>query len=225
MGSGHRVLLLTRSDDAHVLPVEEELRRRGGEVLRCNLADFPAHLTLSARLDQGWHGMLTTDDGQIVALETLRSIWWRRPLRYCAPKTYPPEVRVFVEREASRELLGVLHGLQAFWVSPPDAIQHAESKPLQLVTAHRLGLRVPRTLITNDPADVRAFYGVCHGRIMSKAVARGSIDGPPGTPRFLYTNRVSLEDLAHLDGVRATAHLFQMASITGFNCRCQTTSR
>ena len=42
---------------------------------------------------------------------------------------------------------------------------------------------------------------------MLKAVSRGAIEGEER--RFIYTSRVQPEHLAALEGVRATAHLFQ----------------
>lgn len=79
--------------------------------------------------------------------------------------------------------------------------------PLQLASVQRLGLRTPRTLLTNNPDEVRAFYETCLGQIILKAVSRGVIEGEKR--RFIYTSKVQPEHLVALEGVRATAHLFQ----------------
>jgi len=95
----------------------------------------------------------------------------------------------------------------ALWVSRPQAIRKAELKPLQLALARSLGLRTPKTLVTNDPDAARRFYEECEGQLILKAVSKGIIEGTP--TRFLYTSEVSEASLSHLEGIRVTAHLLQ----------------
>jgi hypothetical protein len=211
------VLLLSQEGDGHISPVQEAVVRLGGRALYCDLADFPERIQLSAQLGGSpWNGKLIYQD-QIVALEDIKSIWWRRPQNYHAPADYAPTVRAFLDREAYRGFLGLLLGVpgsdRPFWVSRPNSIWAAEFKPSQLAAAQMVGLSVPKTLLTNDPASVTDFYTECQGRVICKAVWRGLLDPEsdlgPGQERFIYTNELRPEHLAWLDGVRATAHLFQ----------------
>ncbi len=206
------VLILTRSNDPHMPPVVEEIRARGADVLCFNLADFPEEVLLETTLaaDQnGWSGSIVYQH-QRVALDLLASIWWRRPKQYRAPATYTPGERAFLEEEANRGIIGVLESLslhQTLWVSRLHSIRRAELKALQLAAVQHLGLRVPRTLITNNPTVARIFYDACRGNIILKAVSRGAIEDERG--RFIYTSKVQPEHLSSLKGVRATAHLLQ----------------
>lgn len=178
-----RVLILTQPSDMHAPPVMEEIHRRGAEVLCFDLADFPEHVSLDTRLGSlGWEGTIT-HQGQTVALQTLKSVWWRRPQPYTA-KAHDSGVKEFLEREAYRGIIGTLEGLEAgtdgtLWVSRPECIRRAELKSLQLVEAQKSGLRTPRTLLTNDPNAVRNFYEECLGKIILKAVSKGIIAGLP----------------------------------------------
>lgn len=207
------ILVLTKAFDPHVDPVAEELRRRNVPMIRLNPADFPRHIQLAAQISSssaGWQGPLILQN-QAHDLADIRSIWYRRPTPYVAPREYLPPVRAFLALENLRGFFGVLQG--PFWVSPRGAIQAAEFKPAQLEAARALGFQVPRTLITNDPTAVLAFFDACGGAIISKAVARGVVD-PEGhylkeQPRFMHTSQVAREDLNDLEGVRACAHLFQ----------------
>ncbi len=207
------VLILTRANDPHMLPVAAEVRTRGANVLCFNLADFPEHVTLQTTFtSEGMNGSLTYQSRR-VALDTLASIWWRRPERYKAPPTYTPGERTFVEEEANRGLLGALESLtfqETLWVSRSHMIRRADLKPLQLASAQQVGFRVPRTLVTNDPDAVREFFELCQGNIILKAVSRGAIEDEEH-PRFIYTSPVLPEYLSALEGVRATAHLLQEA--------------
>ncbi|MBE3559682.1 MAG: ATP-dependent carboxylate-amine ligase [Ktedonobacteraceae bacterium] len=157
-----------------------------------------------------WSGIITCRDQQIL-LDSLTSIWWRRPERYRAPEGYSPGEKTFLEEEANRGIVGVLDSLSlhhTLWVSRPYHIRRADLKPLQLASAQHLGLRIPRTLVTNDPAAVREFYDECRGEVVLKAVSRGAIEDQ-ARRRFIYTSKVQPEHLSALDGVRITAHLFQ----------------
>jgi len=45
------------------------------------------------------------------------------------------------------------------WVNPPAGARDAENKLLQLQHARALGLNIPATLVSNDPAAIRRFVG------------------------------------------------------------------
>lgn len=212
-----KVLVLTQEFDPHVPPVALALHKRDVEVLRFDLRDFPEHVELTARIgpDHPWQGPLSYD-GRVHDLSQLRSVWYRRPKQYEAPKAYIPPVRVFLNTENLRGLVGVLQQGPT-WVSRRESIQYAEYKLAQLAAAQALGLSIPRTLITNSPGAVKAFAEECNGAIISKAIARGAIDPEgvyltgPNPKNCLYTNTVQPEHLEHVEGVRVCAHLFQQA--------------
>ena len=210
------VLMLSRPSDAHILPVQTAVRRMGGSVLLCDIADFPEKIHISGMLSReqfGWSGTLCSQS-QTVAWEEIQSIWWRRPKRY-QTESYPLEVAKLLGQEAYYGFLGLLLGgpddRHPLWVSHPYAIRVAEFKASQLLLAQRLGLRVPKTLITNEPATVQAFYEECQGKVICKPVWKGNLDRgdqtPPGQPRFVYTNIIQSEHLTFLDGVSGNCSL------------------
>lgn len=209
---GKKILLLTQKVDAHAYPILQELEHRHVQVLRFDLADFPAHIEIASSLEGGqrWKGWLRYE-GQIHALEEIHSVWNRRPTNPDVSNAYLPPIRAFLNLENVRGLVGILHG--AFWVSPRSAIQAAECKPAQLHLAQSVRLPVPRTLITTHPEAVTAFFEECGGRVISKAVAKGVVDIEKRylkeEPRFMYTSQVLAEHLDDLEGVRVCAHLFQ----------------
>jgi len=211
------VLILSRSNDSHVPPVAEEIRARGLGVICFNVADFPEQVTMTSTLDPfhtGWVGTLTMQKQQI-PLDSLLSIWRRRPRPYKAPEVYTLGERAFIEEEADRALLGVLDSLaleHTLWVSRVHSVRRADFKPLQVAMAQRLGLRVPRTLITNQPSAARDFYDACQGNIVLKSVSRGMIEHEnQRIGRFIYTSKVEAGHVVpeQLAGVRVTAHLLQ----------------
>ncbi|HYY83767.1 MAG TPA: hypothetical protein VE686_04615, partial [Beijerinckiaceae bacterium] len=55
-------------------------------------------------------------------------------------------------------------------VNSPSRNRLVDHKPFQLQLAHRCRLRVPRTLVTNDPEEARRFV-FHHGRAVTKSIA------------------------------------------------------
>jgi glutathione synthase/RimK-type ligase-like ATP-grasp enzyme len=208
------VLILSRPNDQHLAPVIEEIRVRGVHVCYLDQADFPHNISINVQTGQDhklWSGTLISPL-ETIALDSLISIWRRRPTTYKAPMIYTPGERTFIEEEADRAFLGVLDSLfsHVLWVSRTHSIRRAELKALQLSLAQHCGLRIPRTLITNEPAAARAFYETCQGNVVVKAVSRGTIeDEPQHIGRFIYTSRVEQDHLHQLEGIRVTAHLLQ----------------
>lgn len=69
----------------------------------------------------------------------------------------------------------------ARWLNPLAALELLDCKPYQLRLAQQVGLTVPRTTISNNPAAVeRIFNEVDHGRVVFKSL----------TPLFLPTDDV-----------------------------------
>ena len=88
----------------------------------------------------------------------------------------------------------------AIWVSRPSVLRTAANKPLQLKLAQSLGLRTPRTLITNDPSRFREFVSLCEGNVVVKATGTGWVYSSQGDDLwFVLTNRLSEADLDNLD--------------------------
>ena len=57
-------------------------------------------------------------------------------------------------------MLGTLRtAFRGRWVSDPEATRRAENKLVQLVAAKAAGFRVPRTLVSNDPAEMNQPRG------------------------------------------------------------------
>ena len=104
---------------------------------------------------------------------------------------------------------GVFASLDHAWfVNDPDR-QQAAVKPLQLRLAEQIGLRIPDTLITNDPAAAAAFVDRHERRVVHKTLT-------PPRHRFLATKEWSESDREVLDNLVLAPTIFQ-ETVTG--CR------
>jgi Prokaryotic glutathione synthetase, ATP-grasp domain len=99
-----------------------------------------------------------------------------------------------------------------------SALADAEYKPRQLVLLRQAGLVTPPTLVTNDPAAVRAF-AAAQGDLVVKPLTE-PIVWEGGGESVVFTRRVAAGDLDTLDGVDTTAHLFQSTSAPASPATC-----
>lgn len=203
MGDERTVLVLTQPYDVTADYVVAELAARDVPVFRCDPGDFPQTLTLVARWGGGWHGSLRLP-GRRAALHNLGCAYYRRPTAFELPAHLSDEERRWAAREARMGLGGVLVA-HPRWLNHPHDIARAEYKPAQLAAADSVGLSVPPTLITNEPAAAERFVRE-HGGVVVKPLGSGVLT-EAGTAKLIYTNRVRAEEIDHT--VSGTAHLFQ----------------
>jgi len=188
-----RIAILTRKDDFHALVVCDALRAQGVECVIVETDRLAGRGCLSWSASGGLaHATIRDAEDHIVDVASLDAVWWRR-------LTGDPQLPVSVQDEAARDLItrdcrATLAGLflSAFkgqWVSHPEATRLAENKVLQLNAGHHAGLRVPRTLVSQDPARIRQFCEELDYCVVVKTVA-----GTPMTP--LLAGKIMPEMLA-----------------------------
>ncbi|SUS07278.1 conserved hypothetical protein [uncultured Defluviicoccus sp.] len=172
--------VVTRHDDFHAYVVRQLLGQKG---VKCSLL-FADSMSWTGGMSwcssgpgerDSAPGTLNDADGQSVIVSDLDVIWWRRLTGEPRIPTKLPKkggVRNLVVNDCQAALLGLLltefHGT---WISPPEATRYACNKQLQLRAAQRAGLRVPRTLVSQDPDRVRAFCAASKGKMIAKPVA------------------------------------------------------
>jgi ATP-grasp ribosomal peptide maturase len=201
------VLVVTEPNDVTADMVISHLNRLGVPVARFNPADIGAAVSTAARFDAcpvRVTGQLRTPS-RCVELDEVRAIYWRRPV-WPAFHRLPAADARFAASQVRYGLGGVLYALRdCRWVNHPLRNAAADYKPAQLALARTFGLRVPPTLVTNDPDDARRFIRE-HGRVIYKAL-RWTPYARNGVGLTTWTEPVRAEEVD--DTVRITPHLFQ----------------
>lgn len=219
MAKKERIIIVTDTFDPHADRVMIELRNMGHQPVRLHPADFPAASLTLAFDQQSWSGQLEVYKGT-VALDEIKSIWWRRPEPYVISADLPPTQRAFARRETEHTFSGLWSVLDCYWMSFPLHIRRASNKIEQLQRAAQLGFRVPQTLITNDPTQVQNFYETCGGQIIYKTLVAPLMEwekvGAAQTKetqtleaQMIYTTLITQNDLKVLETVRAAPCQFQ----------------
>lgn len=217
------ILVVSHPADEHARAVRRALRRRGADSRLLDLSRFPAELSLTIGAGAG-----SGDDGPVLAprrgrplrLDEVRTIWWRRPLPFVLHDDLRGDQRrISAWREAREAFAGMWQSLDVRWVNHPLREEAATHKAWQLALAGRLGLRVPRTCITSDPARARAFVaGVRPGQVVFKSLQATRADWRP-------TRLLGAKELARLDVVRHAPVIFQEYVEAGVDVRVTAVGR
>jgi MvdD family ATP-grasp ribosomal peptide maturase len=205
------ILIITHSEDNEsVALVTEAIARKGGHTIRFDTDRYPTDVRLTAYYGAGSDERLTlTNEEGEFDLREVTAIWHRR-LRFGAhlPARLDKQLRHASLGETSAAAHGMLASLKTFRMDHVHHIRHAENKQLQLQVARELGLGIPRTLTTNDPAAVRAFAKSCESGIVTKMLSSFAIHDE-GKELVVFTNAVKQEDLEDLSGLNLCPATFQ----------------
>jgi MvdC family ATP-grasp ribosomal peptide maturase len=204
------VLLLTHSADFYTVElVAEALARKGARPFRLNTERFPAYVKLSSRLGNDRAAHLITDAGAQISTEEVRAVWARKLWTPRMATDLDERFREMCVRESVAALEGFLDALRdARWVNDMQRERAAENKQRQLRIAAGAGLRIPRTLVTNDPAAARQFFEETEGRMVAKLLRPLTVSMNAASD-FVYTSRISVEDLADAETLRHSPMIFQ----------------
>jgi MvdC family ATP-grasp ribosomal peptide maturase len=204
------VLLLTHSGDFYTIDlVSQALARRGVRPIRFNTDLFPTQVKLSARAGDERVSQLVTETGEQVSTEEVRAVWARKLWSPRMADDLDERYRSMCVSESAAALEGFLDALHtARWVNNLDRQRDAENKQRQLRLAMRAGLRVPRTLVTNDAVAARQFFAETEGQTVAKLLRPLAISMDAAEP-FVYTNRVREEDLTGAEALRHSPMVFQ----------------
>lgn len=154
------VLIIAQQRDEHAVTVKAHLQRLGteAEILDTSLFPEAAQLNMQFGCCNNRRSLNLNVQGRPLDLARFGSVWWRRP--------QPPRLseqmlrqshRAFAQNELYEAMTGLWQTLDAGWVNDPARDQVAQHKAFQLKVAQQVGLRIPSTLMTNDPAEARRF--------------------------------------------------------------------
>ena len=170
---GLHVGIVTTSADLHTDVVAALLRERGHTVSVVLGDGSPGYGALTWSSAHPTRPLLRTAAGTRITPADLDVVWWRRAGRPTVPdRVVDSQAREYVASANAVAVFGVwLSAVRGRWVSHPDATRHAENKIVQLRAAISAGLRIPRTLISQHPGEIREFAAsLGPGRMIGKPV-------------------------------------------------------
>lgn len=208
------VLIVTEPDDIHAVLVKHALEERG---VNCNLffsADMPSiQKSKICFSDKGysWHTIESDTQSTNWHEKEIDTIWWRRPRRPFIPDTIHEDDKNFIQKENSiyHDSIPFMFDDKAWWVNPFASTQKTKSKITQLKIAQQCGFRLPETLVSNSPDEIKNFINLRKSN---------SVIYKPFTPQFwaesdgiriVYTDKISLEDLPSDEMLQIVPGIYQ----------------
>jgi hypothetical protein len=204
------VLLITHTADHFTIDrVQAGVARRGAHPIRLDTDRFPGELHITTRVGPSGVSPRLRDGAHELPVDAVDAVWMRRWFDPPRPGEMSELEAAQCVRESRAALDGFLAALDgARWLDPLPSVRRAENKLVQLRLAQRAGLRVPRTVISNDPDEVRALWDACRGQLVAKMLTpiTRSMGAPPAA---VYTSALTAADLDDLDGLALSPMVFQ----------------
>jgi glutathione synthase/RimK-type ligase-like ATP-grasp enzyme len=206
------ILVCTAStvNDPGIDMVIRAIETRGASAFRLETDLFPTDLQLTIGWDKKDRLLLSSSEEEI-DLSKVSSVW----IRHMDTGDKLPDDLDHGHREGARlesdsMIWGLLECLNIFQLDPPESLRRAPYKPRQLQLARELGLEIPRTLITNNPQEVRDFAKTCRHGLIAKMIdgSSVSVETDQGSSP-VYTRHLSAEDFTDLDSLNLCPMIFQ----------------
>jgi MvdD-like protein with pre-ATP grasp domain len=196
------ILIVAPRQDVHALCVAQDLEKMGQPFRFVDSARLASEGRLEFRAGRRHGSTWTCVDGEPIELERVRTVWHRRRLLPPVAARCAINDQQYFQREWTEMFSGIFASLHDAWFVNLPERQSAAVKPLQLRLAQQLGLRVPDTLITNDPVAAAAFIELHEERVVHKTLS-------PPRHRFLATKAWSVSDCEMLDNLVLAPTIFQ----------------
>ncbi|CAN5676072.1 ATP-grasp ribosomal peptide maturase [soil metagenome] len=206
-----KILILSSNEDVHAKRVERCLEELGVGTQYWDFDPFVHDCNLDFSISDDLNRFQFEIENAFVDMMSFHSIWFRRPGALKSKSFFQPWIEQMMLVEARQALMGMLNSLPCLWVNYPAADSTATLKLFQLQVAKNVGLNLPETIVTNDPALAEEFFEKHAGEVVYKLVSEHSNFSLPSFefPHGIPTLPLRENDLKHLEQVRHAPHLFQ----------------
>jgi glutathione synthase/RimK-type ligase-like ATP-grasp enzyme len=191
------VLIIAPADDAHAIAVKAALESDfDHEAIVWDNSGIPSETQFDLYFDNEKTSLSIKAKNQSFSIVDLSCIWWRRISRFRIDYSVSdPKVRNFCVAECDTLFKGAMMAMDVPIINNPLLEAQASYKPFQLAAAKKLGLDLPRTLMSNNADLIRDFVDSLHTQCVYK---------PFTAPFWTITETRSFtdQDTAELDKVR-----------------------
>lgn len=204
------ILLITHSGDFFTIDrVAEALSKKGVRWFRFDTDKFPLEIQLTAKFDCSQSSHRLQYGAESIATDEVRAVWMRRIWQPNLGQDLTPQHQAACIQESAATLSGFWDSLRDVrWIDDLERINAAQNKQRQLQVASKVGLSIPRTIITNNPEAVREFFQQVQGNMVTKLLTALSYSMDSAS-FFVYTSTVKEEDLQNAESLRYCPMVFQ----------------
>jgi glutathione synthase/RimK-type ligase-like ATP-grasp enzyme len=172
------ILILSNKQDSHSDEVIRRLTLRGIPTFRLNTEDLLTKYQLNMGIDDGtaWYGRIVDETGRELNLTNLKVAWFRKPdFDFSTGFDGDSDATNFATSEA-RAFIEMLYSLPTVnWINDPFVSSKSKVKFQQLILATELGMKIPKTIITNEPDEALSFFLECGNSVLAKAIYTSNV--------------------------------------------------
>jgi len=193
----NQVLIVTDKNEPSATKVIDYLQEMDTSFFRL---DVSLMLEIQSKIVLGIRGATLTgyiqsEEGTKIDLETVKSVWFRKPKPISIFGKTSVVERKFIEGEFKSSLWSLYTCLESvYWMNHPlyalNLLEH--NKLFQLKLAVSVGLAIPDTIVTNKADELIGFCEKHNGFIAVKAVRSQIFQEDDGSAIGIYTNKVSI---------------------------------
>ncbi len=194
------ILCITHSQDFYNIDIFfEYLKSKNISYFRLN-SDRLNHLQKISVNEKGFE--ITDESGNTVSSDQIRAVWHRKSWKISLPEEMDEGYgKIFLKEYASLRYNLFTAMEEVPWINPFEIENRIDgNKTFQLKMAQKNGLKVPKTIFSNDAERITAFFHeYCNGKMVAKL--HGSLSKAMGGENLLSTQIIdadSLEDIADI---------------------------
>ncbi len=188
------ILIIGTPDDPPSVDMQKRIEARGGRTAMFDTTRFPVETRLTYTPDSPVKGYFQESASSTkIPLTEIRSVYRRWSKGINAPYEPDPVLSEIVYWNIESAIGSFCRNLDCLWVNTAEATDMHRYKGYQLKILQAAGIRIPKTLITNDPDEVIHFYETMGKNVIYKPV-RGWAHTERLTDEHLTSDR--LETLA-----------------------------
>ncbi|MBK8190989.1 MAG: hypothetical protein IPK79_11130 [Vampirovibrionales bacterium] len=165
------ILIIGTEDDALSVFMRDKIRARGLSAFMLDTMRYPRELRVSFDPQTPSNGWIRSEaEGVRVGFDEILGGYRRWSKGVWAPQEADPMLQEIVYWNNESALGSFLRCLDCLWINSAAATDLHRYKAYQLKLLKQAGVRVPKTLVSNDPEAVRAFFDDCGGEAIYKPV-------------------------------------------------------
>ena len=201
--SDKQVLILTRKFDPEASRVSIKLLAKGIDSIRVNVEDIAKEMKVKYQINDTSTSILEFAIGERnIESSTIPVVWLRDFDSTLINCNFGENHDKFAQRfcyEQWNDSFQILKdGLESEWINSPESNLYASNRLKQLSLARDVGLKIPSTIITNNPKAAADFYQDHDGKVLMKAVHHHGIE-IEGKIYSIYARSLTQEILSKLD--------------------------
>ena len=162
------ILILGNANEVHVVAIRERLEKAGENVFVLNTRRYPWEVKITFSPDELSEGEITDSvSKQRIPMSEFTAAWWRTHMGYQVPELLKGK-NINLD-DYDRVMASFLNSRTNWrWVNSPAAIAEHRLKIFQMALIAQAGVRIPRTLVTGNVNQLKAFLDSC-GSVVYKS--------------------------------------------------------